>query len=138
MFSFNPGPITIRAVTGTLTEATSPSLKALATMAQNKTVVPIAIIPKSNKNTVPRATPAPITVPIICPKPSRTDLYKEIRILKLQIMAATKPPLTTKRSPRNQAKAEAIDATRICLIQIFLLVIILTILFSFNFIFLLY
>ena len=38
--------------TGTFTEATSPSLKALATMAQNKTVVPIAIIPKSNKRKI--------------------------------------------------------------------------------------
>ena len=65
MFSFKPGPITIRAVTGTFTEATSPSLKALATMAQNKTVVPMAIIPKSKRETVARATPAPITVPMI-------------------------------------------------------------------------
>ena len=59
-------------------------------------------------------------------------------LIGAQIIAATNPPFSTKASPKNQAKAEAIAATNICLIQIFRLVIILTILFSFNFIFLLY
>ena len=41
-----PGPITIKAVTGTFTDATSPSLNPLATTEQSKTVVPIATGPK--------------------------------------------------------------------------------------------
>ncbi len=71
---------------------------------------------------------------MIWPKPSRTDLYIEIRILKLQIIAATKPPFSTKASPKNQAKLAAIEATKTCLIQAFLLTKIWINLVCFNFI----
>ena len=44
-----PGPITISAVTGTFTEATSPSRNPRATTEQSKTVAPTAIKPKLKK-----------------------------------------------------------------------------------------
>ena len=69
-----PGPITIRAVTGTFTDATSPRCSARATTAQRTIVVPTAMKPKSKSVTVSKATPAPIAVPTICPNPSRRDL----------------------------------------------------------------
>ena len=40
-----PGPITINAVTGTFTEATSPKRNPLATTEQRRTVMPMAIGP---------------------------------------------------------------------------------------------
>ena len=87
-----PGPITIKAVTGTFTEATSPRCSARATTAQRTIVVPTAIKPKLKRLTVKRATPAPIAVPTIWPKPSRKDLWSEMRILKVETIAATTPP----------------------------------------------
>ena len=69
-----PGPITISAVTGTFTDATSPKCRARATTAQKTTVNPTAINPKSKMETFSKATEAPIAVPTIWPKPSRTDL----------------------------------------------------------------
>ena len=74
VLSLNPGPITMSAVTGTFTEATSPRCSPRATTEQSRTVIPTAMIPKLNSQTVSSATPAPIAVPTICPKPSRTDL----------------------------------------------------------------
>ena len=41
-----PGPITINAVTGTFTDATSPRRSPRATIEQRNTVVPIATTPK--------------------------------------------------------------------------------------------
>ena len=41
-----PGPITINAVTGTFTDATSPRRSPRATTEHKNTVVPIAITPK--------------------------------------------------------------------------------------------
>ena len=69
-----PGPMTISAVTGTFTEATSPRWSARATTAQRTIVEPTAKNPKSKSVTVRSATPAPIAVPTICPNPSLSDL----------------------------------------------------------------
>ncbi|MFM7985408.1 MAG: hypothetical protein ACKPKO_39450, partial [Candidatus Fonsibacter sp.] len=60
----------------------------------------------------------------------------EIRILKLQIIAATSPPFSTKASPKNQAKLAAIEATKTCLTQAFLLTKICISFDCFNFIYL--
>lgn len=108
-----PGPITISAVTGTFTEATSPRWSARATTAQKITVRPTAIKPTSKIETFIRAIVAPIAVPTICPKPSRTDLWSEIRIESVQIIAATTPPFSISKSPTCQAVAPARPATSI-------------------------
>ena len=42
-----------------------------------------------------------------------------MRILRVETIAATTPPLGTRESPTNQAKAPAIPATTICRTQIF-------------------
>ena len=60
-----PGPITINAVTGTLTEATSPKCRARAITAQRIIVVATAKNPKLNRVTVNKAMPAPMAVPTI-------------------------------------------------------------------------
>ena len=69
-----PGPITINAVTGTFTDATSPRWRARATTAQRMIVVAMAIKPKLKSETASSAVHAPIAVPTICPNPSRIDL----------------------------------------------------------------
>ncbi|CAB4704484.1 unannotated protein [freshwater metagenome] len=74
VLSLSPGPITISAVTGTFTEATSPRCRALATTEQSRTVIETDMTPKLKIETHARATPAPIAVPTIWPNPSRTDL----------------------------------------------------------------
>ena len=77
------------------------------------TVSPTAIKPKSKIETLIKATVAPMAVPTIWPKPSRTDLCKEMRIDKVQTIAATTPPSSTSKSPTCQATAPAKPATRI-------------------------
>ena len=47
----------------------------------------------------------------IWPRPSLTDLYRDIRILNAHTIAATKPPSKTKLSPITQAVADATAAT---------------------------
>ncbi len=108
-----PGPMTMSAVTGTFTEATSPKCSARATTAQRMIVMVIAINPKSKMETAKSAVPAPIAVPTICPNPSRIDLWSEIRMLSVETIAATTPPPSTKRSPKNQATPPESPATRI-------------------------
>ena len=108
------------AVTGTLTEATSPKCSARATTAQRMMVMAIAMNPKSKIETANKAVLAPMAVPTICPKPSRIDLWSEMRILKVETMAATTPPPSTRRSPKNQATPPESPATSICLTQSFL------------------
>ena len=103
----------MRAVTGTLTEATSPRCSARATTEHITTVIPTAINPILKTDTAKRATDAPITVPTIWPKPSRIDLCNETRILKEQTMAATTPPSVISKSPTCQETAPAIPATAI-------------------------
>ena len=105
------------AVTGTLTEATSPKCSARATTAQRMMVMAIAMNPKSKIDTARSAVLAPMAVPTICPKPSRIDLWSEMRILKVETMAATTPPPSTSKSPRNQATPPDKPATSICLTQ---------------------
>ena len=82
-------------------------------------VIAIAIKPKSKMVTAKRAVLAPIAVPTICPKPSRIDLCSDIRILRVETMAATTPPPSTSRSPKNQATPPDKPATSICLTQSF-------------------
>ena len=67
--------------------------------------------PKLKRWTVSSAMPAPIAVPTICPNPSRMDLCREIRILRVETMAATTPPLVISKSPTNQETPPAIPAT---------------------------
>ena len=99
------------AVTGTFTDATSPRCNARAITAQRIIVVAIAKNPKLKRWTVSSAMPAPIAVPTICPNPSRMDLCREIRILRVETMAATTPPLVISKSPTNQETPPAIPAT---------------------------
>ena len=82
-------------------------------------VIAIAINPKSKIETANRAVLAPIAVPTICPKPSRMDLWSEMRMLKVETMAATTPPPSTSRSPKNQATPPDRPAISICLTQSF-------------------
>ena len=63
----------------------------------------IARKPKLKSDTAKRAVPAPIAVPIICPKPSRIDLCSDMRMLRVETIAATTPPPSTTESPINQA-----------------------------------
>ena len=103
--------MTMSAVTGTFTDATSPKCSARATTAQRIIVVAIARNPKLKSETVKRAIPAPIAVPTICPNPSRIDLWREIRMLSVETMAATTPPLLMSKSPTNQETPPEIPAT---------------------------
>ena len=76
-------------------------------------VVAIAMNPKSKIETASSAVPAPIAVPTIWPKPSRIDLCSEIRILRVETIAATTPPPSTTESPINQATPPDKPATAI-------------------------
>ena len=65
VLSLRPGPITISAVTGTFTDATSPRCNARATTEHKSTVIATEIRPRSNIVTQVSATPAPRAVPTI-------------------------------------------------------------------------
>ena len=115
--SAKPGPMTIMAVMTTLIEATSRRCRNLEAVRERTTTTKTVETPNPRKCTAIRAIPTPMVVPSNWPKPSRIDLFNEIRTESVAAIAATSPPLSTKWFPAIQAIEAAAAVTRTRWIQ---------------------